>query len=268
MSAARRDSGQNIDHDDRRAERRSRSATPAYAEQRAHGWSAHRRGGAERRRARRSVCGRQRGESAQRSASAGSRAFSSLRLGRLSARVVPAPPGCCVIWLTASTAWVRELTSSARSTAATWSLTVSTDRLSSRAISLFGLPCSSRPSTSVWRGVRPIVSSDGCCAARAACGAARARWRMTAGTVSPSGAGGVAGRASSAARRCRPTSPCAAPRTASSFARAWARSPSRRGRWRGSRRSCGRTPTPRPPAAPGRSARNSTSTSKPLASPS
>ena len=65
------------------------------------------------------------------------------------------------IWLTASTAWVRELTPSARSTAATWSLTVSTERFSSRAISLFGWPCSSRPSTSVWRGVRPKSASAG-----------------------------------------------------------------------------------------------------------
>ena len=40
------------------------------------------------------------------------------------------------IWLTARTACVRELTPSARSTAATWSLTVSTERSSSRAISL------------------------------------------------------------------------------------------------------------------------------------
>src|SRR6201999_1604818 len=36
------------------------------------------------------------------------------------------------VWLTASTASVRELTPSVRSTAATWSLTVSTERLSSR----------------------------------------------------------------------------------------------------------------------------------------
>ena len=50
-----------------------------------------------------------------------------------------ARPGlACDIWLTASTACVRELTPSARSTAATWSFTVSTDSDSSRAISLFG----------------------------------------------------------------------------------------------------------------------------------
>ena len=75
------------------------------------------------------------------------------------------------IWLTASTAWVRELTPSARSTAATWSFTVSTERLSSRAISLFDWPRSSRPSTSVWRG----VSLNAASAARgAAAGCARA----------------------------------------------------------------------------------------------
>ena len=49
------------------------------------------------------------------------------------------------IWLTASTAWVRELTPSARSTAATWSFTVSTERLSSRAISLFDWPAAAAP---------------------------------------------------------------------------------------------------------------------------
>ena len=59
----------------------------------------------------------------------------------------------CTICPTASTAWVRELTPSAFSTAATWSLMVSTETPSSRAMILLGLPCSSRASTSVWRGV-------------------------------------------------------------------------------------------------------------------
>src|SRR5262245_26352111 len=68
-------------------------------------------------------------------------------------------PGlACVIWLTASTACVRELTPSARSTAATWSLTVSTDNDSSRAISLLGMPLSSSASTSACRGVKPSDS--------------------------------------------------------------------------------------------------------------
>src|SRR5690606_32493766 len=72
------------------------------------------------------------------------------------------PPPCfCRIWLTAITAWVRELTPSARSTAATWSLTVSTDRPSSRAMSLLGCPLSSSVNTSDWRGVRPSCTSEG-----------------------------------------------------------------------------------------------------------
>jgi hypothetical protein len=100
------------------------------------------------------------------------------------------PPWPCVIWLTASTACVRELTPSARSTAATWSLTVSTDRLSWRAISLLGRPCSSSDSTSAWRGVRPTSSMRRHLLVRSACAAAPSGASPRAhhaGTVSPSG---------------------------------------------------------------------------------
>ena len=51
-------------------------------------------------------------------------------------------PADRVIWLTASTACVRDETPSARSTAATWSLTVSIEMCISRAMILFGMPCS------------------------------------------------------------------------------------------------------------------------------
>src|SRR6185369_11281463 len=84
-------------------------------------------------------------------------------------------------WLTARTACVRELTPSARSTAATWSLTVSTERSSSRAISLFDWPRSSRPRTSVWRGV-----SLNCASA-----SVRSGWPNAASATRRSPAGGT-----------------------------------------------------------------------------
>ena len=63
------------------------------------------------------------------------------------ASLAPASGTCCFMRLTSSTAWVREPTPSARSTAATWSLTVSTERFNSRAISLLGRPLSSHASS-------------------------------------------------------------------------------------------------------------------------
>ena len=152
------------------------------------------------------------------------------------------------IWLTASTAWVRELTPSARSTAATWSFTVSTERLSSRAISLFDWPRSSRPSTSVWRGVSLTEASASAqrCRGRPAGRASRRRRAADRGGGRRAGAVARHRRHVDAARHHH----AAAPRSASRCWRAWARSPSRRGRSRGSRRRCGRRPRPRPPGSP------------------
>ena len=94
---------------------------------------------------------------------------------------------CCCIWLTASTACVRELTPSARSTAATWSLTVSTETFSSRAISLFGLPCSSSAEhVALARRQADRLQRIGVPSGSRESRAGVPTGRITSGTVSPS----------------------------------------------------------------------------------
>ena len=114
--------------------------------------------------------------------------------------------------LTTSTAWVRELTPSARSTAATWSFTVSTDTFSSRAISLLGRPLSSRLSTSVCRGVRPSVAMlRRGWSASVGVGTAAPGSGIGCSTVDPAGAGTAAGAlppAGSAFSCISPSSAC------------------------------------------------------------
>jgi hypothetical protein len=83
-------------------------------------------------------------------------------------------------------------------------------------------------------------------ARRPGCASRRARCRRRCGCAR------TPGPAWRAARTSNPSSPCAGLRAVRRATTSWARSPSRRCRWRGSRRWRGRWPTPRPPARPGR----------------